>query len=136
LHHADTLTGRYLKHRQPLKATTRLPKGWMTVTGASQNNLKDVTVDIPVGVLTVVTGVAGSGKSTLINGAFLPLYPEAIVIDHSAVGTSIRSNPATYTGMMDVIRQLFATANKVSASLFSFNSKGACSSCQGLGTIY
>lgn len=133
---ADTLTGRYLKQSLPLKTSTRVPKGRMTVTGASLHNLKDVTVDIPVGVLTVVTGVAGSGKSTLINGAFLPLHPEAIVIDQSAAGTSIRSNPATYTGMMDEIRRLFAAANKVSASLFSFNSKGACPNCQGLGVIY
>lgn len=133
---ADTLTGRYLKQSLPLKTSTRVPKGRMTVTGARLHNLKDVTVDIPVGVLNVVTGVAGSGKSTLINGAFLPSHPEAIVIDQSAVGTSIRSNPATYTGMMDEIRRLFAAANKVSASLFSFNSKGACPNCQGLGMIY
>ncbi|WP_152394321.1 ATP-binding cassette domain-containing protein [Paenibacillus guangzhouensis] len=133
---ADTLTGQYLKQSLPLKTSSRVPKGWMTVAGASLHNLKDVTVDIPVGVLTVVTGVAGSGKSTLINGAFLPSHPEAIVINQSAVGISIRSNPATYTGMMDEIRRLFATANKVSTSLFSFNSKGACSNCQGLGVIY
>ncbi|MEK3883140.1 excinuclease ABC subunit UvrA [Paenibacillus sp. PL2-23] len=133
---ADTLTGRYLKHSLPLKTSVRAPKGWMTVAGARLHNLKNVTVDIPVGVLTVVTGVAGSGKSTLINGAFLSSHPEAIVIDQSAVGTSIRSNPATYTGMMDEIRRQFAAANKVSASLFSFNSKGACPGCQGIGTIY
>ncbi|WP_103107531.1 ATP-binding cassette domain-containing protein [Brevibacillus reuszeri] len=133
---ANTLTGRYLKQSLPLKTSTRVPKGRMTVAGASLNNLKDVTVDIPVGVLTVVTGVAGSGKSTLINGVFLPSHPEAIVIDQRAVGTSIRSNPATYTGMMDEIRRQFAAANKVSASLFSFNSKGACPNCQGLGMIY
>ncbi|MBO9599759.1 MAG: ATP-binding cassette domain-containing protein, partial [Cohnella sp.] len=133
---ADTLTGRCLKQSVPLKTSTRAPQGLMTVTGANQHNLKDVSVDIPVGVLTVVTGVAGSGKSTLINGAFLPSRPDAIVIDQSAVGTSIRSNPATYTGMMDEIRRLFAAANKVNASLFSFNSKGACSNCQGLGMIY
>jgi excinuclease UvrABC ATPase subunit len=133
---ADTPTGRHLKQSLPLKTSTRTPTDWMTVTSARLHNLKDVTVDIPVGVLTVVTGVAGSGKSTLINGAFLPSHPEAIVIDQSAVGTSIRSNPATYTGMMDEIRRLFAASNKVSASLFSFNSKGACSNCQGLGMIY
>lgn len=132
----NLLTGRYLKQSLPLKTSTREPKGWMTVAGASLHNLKEVTVKIPAGVLTVVTGVAGSGKSTLINGAFLPAHPEAIVIDQSATGTSIRSNPATYTGMMDEIRRLFAAANKVSASLFSFNSKGACSNCQGLGVIY
>ncbi|KIL74817.1 ATP-binding cassette domain-containing protein [Bacillus badius] len=133
---ADTLTGRYLKQSLPLKTATRTPMDWMTVTSAMLYNLKNVNVHIPVGVMTVVTGVAGSGKSTLINRAFLPSHPEAIVIDQSAVGTSIRSNPATYTGMMDGIRRLFAAANKVSASLFSFNSKGACSNCQGLGIIY
>jgi excinuclease UvrABC ATPase subunit len=133
---ADTLTGRCLKQGLPLKTSPRTPMEWMTVTSTRLHNLKNVTVDIPVGVLTVVTGVAGSGKSTLINGAFLPSHPEAIVIDQSAVGTSIRSNPATYTGMMDVIRRMFAAANKVSASLFSFNSKGACSNCHGIGMIY
>lgn len=133
---SDTLTGRCLKQNLPLKTTTRVPKGKMTVAGVSLHNLRDVTIDIPVGVLTVVSGVAGSGKSTLINGAFLQTYPEAIVVDQTAVGTSVRSNPATYTGMMDEIRRLFAAANKVSASLFSFNSKGACSNCQGLGMIY
>ncbi|WP_418037614.1 ATP-binding cassette domain-containing protein [Paenibacillus xylanilyticus] len=133
---SDTRTGRCLKQNLPLKTTTRVPKGKMTVAGVSLHNLRDITIDIPVGVLTVVSGVAGSGKSTLINGAFLQTYPEAIVVDQTAVGTSVRSNPATYTGMMDEIRRLFAAANKVSASLFSFNSKGACSNCQGLGMIY
>ncbi len=133
---SDTLTGRCLKQNLPLKTTTRVPKGKITVAGVSLHNLKDVTIDIPVGVLTVVSGVAGLGKSTLINGAFLQTYPEAIVVDQTAVGTSVRSNPATYTGMIDEIRRLFAAANKVSASLFSFNSKGACSNCQGLGMIY
>src|SRR4029078_11532843 len=93
-------------------------------------------VDIPKGVLTVVTGVAGSGKSSLINQVFLRQHPEAVVIDQTAVGVSTRSNPATYTGMMDDIRKAFATANKVSPSLFSFNSKGACENCQGLGVVY
>lgn len=133
---SDTRTGRCLKQNLPLKTTTRVPKGKMTVAGVSLHNLRDITIDIPVGVLTVVSGVAGSGKSTLINGAFLQTYPEAIVVDQTAVGTSVRSNPATYTGMMDEIRRLFAAANKVSTSLFSFNSKGACSNCQGLGMIY
>jgi excinuclease ABC A subunit len=100
------------------------------------NNLRNVSVEIPVGVLTVVTGVAGSGKSSLINEAFLRQHPEAVVIDQSAVGTSSRSNPATYTGIMDDVRKAFAAANKVSASLFSFNSKGACENCQGAGVIY
>ena len=87
-------------------------------------------------MLTVVTGVAGSGKSSLINEAFLRQHPDAVVIDQAPVGTSTRSNPATYTGIMDDVRKAFATANKVSPSLFSFNSKGACENCQGLGVIY
>ena len=106
------------------------------ITNAKVNNLQNVSVDIPTGVLTVVTGVAGSGKSSLINQVFLHQHPDAIVIDQSAVGVSSRSNPATYTGIMDDVRKAFATANKVSPSLFSFNSKGACENCQGLGVIY
>jgi excinuclease UvrABC ATPase subunit len=96
------------------------------------NNLKQVSVDIPVGVLTVVTGVAGSGKSSLIDEAFMRQYPDAILIDQSPVGVSSRSNPATYTGIMDDVRKAFAKANKVDAGLFSFNSKGACENCGGL----
>jgi excinuclease UvrABC ATPase subunit len=136
LSEAATLTGRYMRHRLPLKTAVRPRTGVMTVADARVHNLKKVTVDIPAGVLTVVTGVAGSGKSSLINEAFLAQHPAAIVIDQSAVGASIRSSPATYTGMMDDIRSLFAKANKVSPGLFSFNSKGACPACQGLGIIY
>ena len=134
--HADTLTGRHMKQSMPLKDSFRTAKGKLAITNASVNNLQNVSVDIPTGVLTVVTGVAGSGKSSLIHQAFLRQHPDAIVIDQSAVGTSSRSNPATYTGIMDDVRKAFATANKVSASLFSFNSKGACENCQGLGVIY
>jgi len=134
--HADTLTGRYMQRSVQIKDTFRSAKGKLTIANAKLNNLQNVTVDIPTGVLTVVTGVAGSGKSSLINQTFLHSHPEAIVIDQSAVGTSSRSNPATYTGIMDDIRKAFATANKVNASLFSFNSKGACENCQGLGVIY
>lgn len=132
----DTLTGRYMKHALPVKAGFRNPVGQMTITNARLHNLKNVTVNIPAGVLTVVTGVAGSGKSSLVHGVFLSQHPDAIVIDQSAVSTNIRSNPATYTGIMDEIRKLFAKANNVSPSLFSFNSKGACGNCQGLGFIY
>lgn len=133
---AETLTGQFMTHRMPMKTEFREATGQLKIKKASLHNLKNVSVDIPTGVLTVVTGVAGSGKSTLINEIFVEQHPEAVVIDQSAVGTSSRSNTATYTGMMDVIRQLFAKANKVNASLFSFNSKGACPNCQGLGIIY
>ena len=136
LYEADTLTGRFMKHKLPLKENARPPSGKLRVENAAANNLKNVTVDIPTGVFVVVTGVAGSGKSSLINDSFLPLYPEAVVIDQAAVGVSRRSNAGTYTGMMDDIRKLFAKANDVSPSLFSFNSKGACPNCQGLGVIY
>lgn len=132
---ADTLTGRYLKHALPIKSSFRSPKGKIHIEKSSLHNLKDVSVDIPEGVLTAVTGVAGSGKSTLINELFLQQHPEAIVIDQSAVGANVRSNAGTYTGIMDTIRQLFGAANKVSPSMFSYNSKGACKNCNGLGVI-
>jgi excinuclease UvrABC ATPase subunit len=136
LHHVDTLTGRFLGRSLPIKDHVRTPTGWLPIRDARANNLRGVDVDIPTGVLTVITGVAGSGKSSLIDGVFLPEHPEAIVIDQSGVGTSSRSNPATYTGVMDDIRKAFATANKVDAGLFSFNSKGACENCKGSGVIY
>ncbi len=134
--HADTLTGRHINQGMPLKDSVRPAKGKLAITNAHVNNLQNINVDIPTGVLTVVTGVAGSGKSSLIHQAFLRQHPDAVVINQSAVGTSTRSNPATYTGMMDDIRKAFATVNKVSPSLFSFNSKGACENCQGLGVVY
>jgi excinuclease UvrABC ATPase subunit len=133
---ANTLTGRHMKEQIPLKDGFRAPTGRLPVKHAKVNNLQNITVDIPTGVLTVVTGVAGSGKSSLINEVFLNQHPDAIVIDQSAVGISSRSNPATYTGILDDVRKAFASANKVNASLFSFNSKGACENCQGLGVIY
>lgn len=133
---AQTLTGRFMNRDLKVKSTFRQATGALKVKNAKRHNLKNVSVDIPTGVFTVVTGVAGSGKSSLINGVFLSQHPEAIVIDQSAVGTSIRSNPATYTGIMDDIRKLFGKTNKVSASLFSFNSDGACPECQGLGFIF
>jgi excinuclease UvrABC ATPase subunit len=136
LRRADTLTGRYLDRVLPIKEDVRAPKDWLRIRDARVNNLKGVDVDIPTGVLTAITGVAGSGKSSLIEGVFLPAHPEAIVIDQSAVGTSTRSNPATYTGVMDDIRKAYAWANKVDAGLFSFNSKGACENCKGSGVIY
>jgi len=133
---ADTLTGWFLKRSMPIKDQFRPAKGKLTVRNAKVNNLRNISVDIPAGVLTAVTGVAGSGKSSLINEVFLHQHPEAVVIDQSAVGGNIRSNPATYTGIMDDVRKAFATANQVSPSLFSFNSEGACENCHGLGVIY
>lgn len=133
---APTLTGKHLKQRLPIKDSFRDAKGHLAIEHASVNNLKDVSVDVPTGVLTVITGVAGSGKSSLIHHAFLAQHPDAIVIDQSAVGANRRSNPATYTGIMDDTRKLFAKANGVDAGLFSFNSKGACENCQGAGVVY
>ncbi|MFD0716916.1 ATP-binding cassette domain-containing protein [Paenibacillus sp. GCM10027626] len=133
---ADTLTGNHMKRPLQLKNDCRQPTGKLSIKDATLHNLQNVSVDIPTGVLTVVTGVAGSGKSTLINEVFLSQQPDAIVIDQSAVGVSTRSNPATYTGIMDDVRKAFASANKVNQGLFSFNSKGACENCQGLGVVY
>ena len=133
---ADTLTGKYMKQSVSIKSDFRAPSGKLPIKNAKANNLQNVNVDIPKGVLTVIAGVAGSGKSSLIHQTFLRQHPDAIVIDQSAVGVSTRSNPATYTGIMDEVRKAFATANKVSPSLFSFNSEGACENCQGLGVIY
>jgi len=133
---ADTLTGHFMKKSLSIKKEFRQAKKHLKLSNITVNNLKNVSVNIPVGVLTLVTGVAGSGKSSLINEAFMSQYPDAILIDQSAVGVSSRSNPATYTGIMDDIRKAFAAANKVNAGLFSFNSKGACENCQGLGVVY
>ncbi|MDW8800342.1 excinuclease ABC subunit UvrA [Clostridium sp. A1-XYC3] len=133
---ADTLTGKFLNRRTTLKESTREAKGWISIKNASLHNLKEVSVDIPIGVMTVITGVAGSGKSTLINGIFKKHYPEAIFIDQGAIQGSKRSNIATFTGIFDVIRKLFAKENSAEASLFSFNSHGACTECKGLGVIY
>ena len=136
LKNADTLTGQFLKQHLPIKQQVRQPTGKMTIKDATLHNLKNVTVDIPTGVLTVVTGVAGSGKSTLINDVFLAQHPDALVIDQSRVTANSRSAPATYTGIMDDIRKAFSKANSVNASLFSFNSQGSCPNCNGLGVVY
>lgn len=133
---SGTLTGTHMKRPLLLKNDYRQPTGKLTIKDANLHNLQNVSVNIPSGVLTVVTGVAGSGKSTLINDVFLSEHTDAIVIDQSAIGVSTRSNPATYTGILDDVRKAFASANKVSPSLFSFNSKGACENCQGLGVVY
>jgi excinuclease UvrABC ATPase subunit len=133
---ADTLTGQFMKKTLPIKKEFRQAKQHLKLSNVAVNNLKKVSISIPAGVLTVVTGVAGSGKSSLIEEAFMSQYPDAILIDQSAVGVSSRSNPATYTGIMDDLRKDFATANQVDAGLFSFNSKGACENCGGLGVVY
>jgi excinuclease UvrABC ATPase subunit len=133
---ADTLTGKHLKQQLPIKANFRAATGKLRLEHATLHNLKDVSVDIPTGIMVAVTGVAGSGKSSLINQVFLQQYPDAIAIDQSAVGANRRSNPATYTGIMDSIRKAFAKANNAAPGLFSFNSTGACDNCQGAGVIY
>jgi excinuclease UvrABC ATPase subunit len=132
---SETITGNHLNQALPIKPSFREAKGALPIKRAKINNLQNVSVDIPVGVLTVVTGVAGSGKSSLINQTFVRQHPEAIVIDQAAVGANSRSNPATYTGVLDDIRKAFAKENDVSASLFSFNSEGACENCNGSGAI-
>jgi excinuclease UvrABC ATPase subunit len=132
---SDTLTGRHLDHRAQLRESPRTPTGRLSITGATLHNLKHVSVDIPLGVLTVVTGVAGSGKSSLIYGS-LPRREGVLVVDQSPIRGSRRSNPATYTGLLDPIRSAFAKANGVKAALFSANSAGACPHCKGLGVVY
>ncbi len=136
LKNADTLTGRYLNRQLCLKLNRREPQGFLTIEHATMHNLKNVSVKIPKEAMTVVTGVAGSGKSTLINRVLPKHYCDAVFIDQCDLRGSKRSNPATYTGMFDSIRELFAKANKVNASLFSFNSAGACPECKGLGITY
>jgi excinuclease UvrABC ATPase subunit len=130
-----TLTGRHLDDRATLKDSVRTPSGALEVRGASEHNLRDVDVDFPLGVLVVVTGVAGSGKSSLVQGSIAGR--EGVVsIDQGAIRGSRRSNPATYTGLLDPIRSAFAKANGVKPALFSANSEGACPNCNGAGVIY
>ncbi|WP_061316994.1 ATP-binding cassette domain-containing protein [Clostridium botulinum] len=133
---SNTLTGKALQYKPQIKLHTRKAKGWLSIKNANLHNLKNINVDIPKGVMTVVTGVAGSGKSSLINGLLPKIYPETIFIDQGAIHASIRSNIATYTGIFDFIRNLFAKENNVKSSLFSFNSEGACPECKGLGVTY
>jgi excinuclease UvrABC ATPase subunit len=135
LRRSGTLTGRYLDHQVGLRERPRQLGGTLPIRGATLHNLKDVSVDIPLGVLTVVTGVAGSGKSSLIHGS-LSRHEGVTIVDQSPIRGSRRSNPATYTGLLDPIRTAFAKANGVKAALFSANSEGACPSCNGIGLIY
>jgi excinuclease UvrABC ATPase subunit len=135
LRRSGTLTGKHLDHRTPLRERPRTPKGQLSITGATLHNLKNVSVDIPLGVLTVVTGVAGSGKSSLIQGS-LRRRGGVTLVDQSAIRGSRRSNPATYTGLLDPVRSAFARANGVKAALFSANSAGACPNCNGIGLVY
>jgi excinuclease UvrABC ATPase subunit len=135
LRSSDTLTGRHLGDRAALKHTVRTPSGVLSVRGANLHNLQDVDVDIPLGVLVVVTGVAGSGKSSLVHGS-IPGGSGVVAIDQTAIRGSRRSNPATYTGLLDPIRKAFAKANGVQPALFSANSEGACPSCNGAGVVY
>jgi excinuclease UvrABC ATPase subunit len=131
----NSITGKYLFNNDKISFSRKASKEFITIENANVNNLKNVSVKIPVGVLTCVTGVAGSGKSSLIHQVFLKQYPDSIVIDQSAIGKSSRANPATYTGIFDFIRKEFASATGAEASLFSFNSKGACPKCNGQGLI-
>jgi excinuclease UvrABC ATPase subunit len=132
---SDTLTGRHLGYRATLKARTRKPTGRLQIRGATTHNLRNVSVDLPLGVLCVVTGVAGSGKSSLIHGS-MPKNAGVVAIDQAPIRGSRRSNPATYTGLLDPIRKAFAKANGVKDSLFSANSEGACPNCGGNGVTY
>jgi excinuclease UvrABC ATPase subunit len=132
---SDTLTGRHLDDRAAVKPSVRTPSGVLEVRGASTNNLQDVDVDIPLGVLVVVTGVAGSGKSSLIDGS-VSGRDGVVTVDQGAIRGSRRSNPATYTKLLDPIRKAFAKANGVKPALFSANSEGACPNCNGAGVIY
>ncbi len=135
LRRSDTTTGHHLDDRATLKATVRSTSGTLEVRGASTHNLQDVDVDIPLGVLCVVTGVAGSGKSSLVSGS-IPAGAGVVSIDQGAIRGSRRSNPATYTKLLDPIRKAFAKANGVKPALFSANSEGACPTCNGAGVIY
>nr|WP_210748773.1 excinuclease ABC subunit UvrA [Actinomadura latina] len=132
---SDTLTGRHLDDRASLKPSVRAPSGALEVRGASTHNLQDVDVDIPLGVLVVVTGVAGSGKSSLIGGSVAG-RDGIVTVDQAPIKGSRRSNPATYTGLLDPIRKAFAKANGVKPALFSANSEGACPNCKGAGVVY
>jgi excinuclease UvrABC ATPase subunit len=132
---SGTITGRHLEDRAALKESVRTPTGTLEIRGATAHNLRDVDVDVPLGVLVVVTGVAGSGKSSLMHGS-IPAGAGVVSVDQTAIRGSRRSNPATYTGLLDPIRKAFAKANGVKPALFSANSEGACPNCNGAGVVY
>jgi excinuclease UvrABC ATPase subunit len=132
---SDTVTGHHLGDRAALKEKVRQPTGALEIRGAATHNLRDVDVDIPLGVLVVVTGVAGSGKSSLLHGS-VPAGAGVVSVDQAPIRGSRRSNPATYSGLLDPVRKAFAKANDVKPALFSFNSEGACPACHGVGVIY
>ena len=132
---AKTLTAEYMVRSLPIKSKPRISNDFFETKKSSLHNLKNVSLRVPKGIFTVVTGVAGSGKSTLVNGVFAKEYRDAVIIDQSQVSANLRSNPATFTGIMDQIRKLFSDENKVSAGLFSYNSEGACDACKGRGFI-
>ncbi|WP_253258919.1 ATP-binding cassette domain-containing protein [Subtercola boreus] len=132
---SDTLTGRHLGDRTRLKASPRVSRKVLQIRGATRHNLRNVDVDVPLGILTVVTGVAGSGKSSLIHGS-IPRGADVVSVDQAPIRGSRRSNPATYTGLLDPIRTAFAKVNGVKPALFSANSTGACPNCNGAGVIY
>lgn len=132
---SDTLTGRYLQHHLPFNTHPRVAKDFLKTRPSTLHNLKHTSIEIPVGLFTVVTGVAGSGKSTLVSQVFTKEHPETVQINQAPLHANSRSNPATYTGILTDIRKHFAQANDVSDSLFSANSKGACANCKGKETI-
>ncbi len=132
---SDTVTGRHLDDKVTVKTSVRQPSGVLEIRGATANNLKSVDVDVPLGVLVVITGVAGSGKSSLVHSS-IPVGEGVVSVDQSGIKGSRRSNPATYTGLLEPIRKAFAKANGVKPALFSANSEGACPACNGAGMIY
>ncbi|MFC4334296.1 ATP-binding cassette domain-containing protein [Salininema proteolyticum] len=135
LRESDTVTGRHLGDRAKVKDEVREPTGALEIRGADAHNLRDVDVDVPLGVLTVVTGVAGSGKSSLVHGS-IPADEGVVSVDQAPIKGSRRSNPATYTGLLEPVRKAFAKANGVKPSLFSANSEGACPTCKGAGVVF
>ncbi|MFC9492750.1 ATP-binding cassette domain-containing protein, partial [Streptomyces hydrogenans] len=132
---SGTVTGRHLDDRASVKDAVRTPSGVLPIRGATANNLRKVDVDLPLGVLAVITGVAGSGKSSLVHGS-IPADAGVVSVDQTPIRGSRRSNPATYTGLLDPIRKAFAKANGVKPALFSANSEGACPTCNGAGVTY